>query len=254
MDFLAKLNTIKVDERAFFAKEDLDFVDSTYEVAQLCIQKTEAFFKELKPLLSKIDSYLPWDFTKHEKDLSPIICQRWVDDVLYHFQNKYKISIKEFKVKKRSDVTKQEILTFIQSQMDGMDFQEKKFQETISEARKLFTNRFDSPQLKNKQVKLIDVLYWKDRWLHSSEYYFGYGSARDRAKVFANTLQLFEFGEFNEVYEPFEKFADIETLLPFTWELNLEKIKKIRFFKNDNVTITFDSHETAKKFYNKFCI
>ena len=107
------------------------------------------------------------------------------------------------------------------------------------------------PKLNKNKVSLRDGFWYNSNW-NNTEFYF----ARDNESyiIFKRALLYYETGDITAEKECNFPKAGHKNWIDFSkpYELNLEKIKAIKFFKNHRVDITFKSSEYAKEFFDMF--
>ena len=107
------------------------------------------------------------------------------------------------------------------------------------------------PKLSNNKISLRDGFWYNSNWDHTA-----YCFERDNESylIFKRALFYFETGDITAEKECNFPEAGYNKLIDFStpYELNLEKIKAVKFYKNYRVDIIFHSAEYANEFYKMF--
>lgn len=181
---------------------------------------------------------------------------KFILSVCHYFKKKYKISIEHETIQKKynSSVTYEQIIDEIYIQLGGYNFTEKAENEIKDNLRKEFSHKEAAP--KGNKLILNGFLYIDDSWKKWGDEKIHYNSTSKLEQLF-KALQHYEDGsiKLNEQMQTlFKQVAHGKNEAVFNrHELNYNKVKSIKIFKNGKVEIEFSSYQDATKFNNEYC-
>ena len=152
------------------------------------------------------------------------------------------------------NITKEEALNQIFEHLGGFSFEDKSRQEVIEylkEQTKQYREDKKKVAVKGKKATIIDFIFF-DSW--HPECVGGYGSSYDKLIGLAKAVTLFEFDVVeNEILNTFiENRCKGNSRTVGEYDFNLNKINKLKVFKNGRIDIEFTTTTNAINFAKEF--
>lgn len=264
-DILNLFDTIDLtQEKTIISDEDREHINKYEESYRATLSVFENHLQQLQELHGQYGDYYSaeeaFGFVCDMKDIRKIqerikeLKENFVYQICRYFMNKYNVTIDYKSIYNKYDttVTAQNILDEIVEQLDGFTFVEKAQQEIKQQLQKEITK---NTEVKDNKLILSNFFYLDQFDLKWGDYKLSYNSY-DRAETLLKALYLYEYNitQLTEEAEQllktlkYSKNDDVFT----THELNLNKIKSIKLYKNGRVDIEFTSSHYAREFAKDF--
>lgn len=263
-DILNLFDTIDLtQEKTLISDEDREHINKYEESYKTTLSVFENTLQQLQEIHKQYGDYYSaeeaFGFVCDMKDIRKIqerikeLKENFVYRICRYFMNKYNVTIDYKSIYNKYDttVTAQNILDEIVEQLDGFTFAEKAQQEIKQQLKEITKNT----EVKDNKLILSNFFYIDSFDLKWGDYKLSYNSY-DRAETLLKALYLYEYNitQLTEEAEQllktlkYSKNDDVFT----THELNLNKIKSIKLYKNGRVDIEFTSNYYAKEFAKDF--
>lgn len=192
----------------------------------------------------------------HFEDRLPEIKEQHVYEICRYFENKYKVTLNKERIHlkyKKQDVTVDMVLDEIFVELGGFNFTEKADNEIKNEMRRVasFRDGFGG-KVKSNRVTL-EHTYAVSHCSIFKRYSLGHNST----SIF-KALSHFELGRaevhenFTSYYRRYESDRNGDRIFE-KLDLDLDKVKGIKFFKNGRIDIDFRSGAEALTFAKDYC-
>ncbi|MCY9398072.1 hypothetical protein [Bacillus inaquosorum] len=256
MNILSKLNEITIDNNDRIAETDRKYCENQFELYVAAREALQQALNIIKPAYEKEKSYL-----NEYRDIDPIekrlkeIKEQFISNVVHHFSRQYKVTLDTADINKKYDLylTHHDITAEIFEQLGGFNFEEKAVHELIEASKATIYNFNKYVSIKKASLSITDFVWW-DTWGWDG-YRLSWNSKKESSLFTA--LSHFENGSVKMLDSLFEMYKEIEKGsnhydIFSKYELNLEKIKSVKVFKNSKITIEFNDHALAQEFANTY--
>ncbi|MGR0121675.1 hypothetical protein [Bacillus halotolerans] len=264
MNILSKLNEITINNTTRIAETDSKFCENQYQQYVAARETLQQALNLIKPAYEKekelVDNCLDRCYLNDYSDIKPIekrlqqIKGGFVSNIVNHFSRQYNVSLDKKVINEKYDLnlTQHDVIAEIFEQLGGFNFEEKAVHELI-EASKSTIYKFDKVSIKKASLSITDFMWW-DSWGWDG-YRISWNSKKESSLFTA--LSHFENGSVKMLDSLFEMYKEIEKGsnhydIFSKYELNLEKIKSVKVFKNGKITIEFNDHALAQEFANTY--
>lgn len=288
MELLSKFDNIEIKNDTRVPTEDLNTIErysKEFEEYRNRILQYEIMFKNkpLNPPLYGKDyccSKLRYeDFVVYFYEGFMQDCQTFINSIIWYFKKKYQIELKntfeskgvdyntyrkiesEERLNFYKNFTYNDVLDSIFEQLGGFDFNSKAEQEIKNSMKNLCRKYRDEENIKlsKNKVTLKDV-YIVTYDSIFERYEINYNT-EDNLKILLNAMNYFEnnFTAITELNKMFvNEYGGINRILGDEFlfqkhELNFNKIKSFKFFKNKRIDIEFTSGQYALEFARDYC-
>ena len=227
-----------------------DFISTFKEVSGIDLLDKKRYNQESK------NKYLDWYKFDKIAELARETKQKFINDIIWHFSQKYSITINSDIIIKKYDfnVTYDNLIDEIFIQLDGFTFMEK----ADKEIKDKLTNeiRYDKIKINNNKFTVLNFASFEKSW-NGKDYRITY-YGRDRLVAFFKALTHYDSGK-TSIYNDFLEFVNYNndqtkdywfTEFDFSYK---KKVQMIRFYKNGKIDVKFKSHEQAKQFAKDYC-
>ncbi|MEX3623610.1 hypothetical protein [Viridibacillus arvi] len=267
VNFLDKFNVIDISTEERISQTEADYCKFQEKVFY---ETRDALKKSLQVLTDVYDKYKnqksDGDEVNHLSTYSDInvmekrirdVYEGFVSRITYYFKKRHKVSLSSGDIHKKYDensITYSIILDEIFEQLGGLTFKEKAVQEIKVASRETIYKKSNVTIAKNK-LSIIDAVWWDTTFDDSKS--IGYSDSRVQPMFLA--LSHFEngsvemHGQLSSIYrELYRGTRDYDIFSKY--EINENKLKSIKMFKNKKVEIVFADNTTAETFKNEYLI
>ncbi|MBE2918337.1 hypothetical protein HPK02_05395 [Anoxybacillus flavithermus] len=263
-DILNLFDTINLtQEKTLISDEDREHINKYEDSYKTTLSVFENTLQQLQEIHKQYGDYYSagkaFGFVCDMKDIREMeertkeLKENFIYRICRYFMNKYNVTIDYKTIYNKYDttVTAQNILDEIVEQLDGFTFAEKAQQEIKQQLKEITKNT----EVKDNKLILSNFFYIDSFDLKWGSYKLSYNSY-GRAQTLLKALYLYEYNitQLTEEAEQllktlkYSKNDDVFT----THELNLNKIKSIKLYKNGRVDIEFTSSHYAREFAKDF--
>ncbi|MFS0855175.1 hypothetical protein [Paenibacillus taichungensis] len=241
---------IEITNDQRISSEDYDFCQEQETNYRAILQAYRSFNDELDKI-SHGSFYGVMSSYDYKNSLVKIK-ESFINNICYHFKNKYKVTIDNISIIKKLDFesTFQDVLDNIFTQLDGYSFTEKAEKEIKDSTKEIFKY---GDKISIKNTKLILDGYFA----HLDSIWKEYRLSDKIDKIF-KSLQLFDSGslveneELKQKYCGYDNSRNLDNYERYVTQ-TLNKVKSIKFFKNGKLEIEFNSNQEAQIFASEYC-
>jgi len=268
-DILSKFDNIKINNNSRISADDEKFCMVEQEQYDIAIKMMLNLMEEIKKssgmdLLNgkwyeekSTNRYLDSYKLKEIKLIIDGIKNNFIDEITYHFSNKYNVTIKKERMQKNYgyDITYNNIIDDIILQLDGFTFTEKAIKELKDKTRTTYSysdyRKTSNMNIKNNKV-IID-----GRYAYKDTIWNQYRLNGDFGKIFT-ALYHFENGTMpingTELHNRYCGYDNEKKERNYDkYEITtLTKTTAIKFFKNGKLEIEFKSNQYATYFAKEY--
>lgn len=250
-NIFSKFDDIKITNDQRILTEDYEFCQEQEKNYRAILTAYSNFNDELTKI--SLGSFHGVMSSYDYKNSLAKIKESFINNICYHFKNKYKITINNEIIIKSLDYesTFQDVIDHIFTQLDGYSFTEKAEKEIKDNTKEIFKY---GDKISIKGNKLILDGYFA----HHDSIWKEYRLREDKVNKIFQSLQLFDSGlltdneELKNKYCGYDNSRKLENYERYNTQ-TLNKVKSIKFFKNGKLEIEFIGNQEAVRFASEYC-
>lgn len=250
-DIFSKFDDIEITNDQRISDDDYKFCQEQETNYKALIVAYEGFYDELNKI-SCSTFYGVMSSYDYKNSLIKIK-ESFINNICYHFINKYKVTIDHEKIinKLNFESSFQDVLDNIFIQLDGYSFTEKAEKEIKDNSKEMFKYG-DKVSIKGSKLVLDGY------FAHLDSIWKEYRLSESKVNKIFQSLQLFDSGSITENQELKNKYCGYDnSKKPENYERyttqTLKKVKSIKFYKNGKLDIEFISNQEAARFASEYC-
>lgn len=269
-DILNKFDNVEIENRNRLNNEDLLVMEELQKNLDKMREKFKLyleFYKENKIYNVEGKEITIGIDTIKENFIEKIVfkeCESFICKVYSYFKNKYNVTLKvieyntDYCIKYREERAEKNLNWFMNelnynlllndifNQLGGFDFESKEVEEA-KEKLNIYSKN-DYVKIKGKNLSIKDYV-WFDSWRTYKKYGFNY-NINEKIRPLFKLISLYETGAtkseiINRLYEDLKSYDDVTGV---NFEVQGEKIKGLKIFKNGKITIVFKDGSSALEF------
>ena len=241
--------------------DDLEFCKEAQDEFDKLMESLDHFkslfdeFQKIRPaeklVKIKSETFCPVENFEEKKKESK---QTFINAILRYFSDKY--YLKEYDLStlcENDNLDYKMVVEKIQSEFgDLVNFGVKRLKSQFKDKFCWVPWHGGAPQLKNNKISIHKSIYY-DYWPKSAKLE---NSAGEKIDILLRAFSYFESGDIDDLLNllfekvPHKFLDDVDLSTPY--ELGLEKIKGIKFYKNNRIDLVFNSGEYAGEFFDMF--